>query len=88
MNSLQDVPLTADARAHIELLNIEDSDITSLPRWFATGIGLVAASGSPVCSPPMQKRAETNVLCRPMDPNVIGRLTMAMFDEEIPLELP
>lgn len=84
INPLQELPSTIGTGAYMGLLNIEDSNLSRIPPWFATNLRFAAASGSPYCALPVAQRA-ANILCFPMNPNSIGRLNMTLLDEMIPL---
>lgn len=84
INPLQDLPATIGSGASMGLLNLELSNISSIPPWFATNLKFAAANGSPYCALPAQQRA-ASIFCMPMNPNSIGRLNMTLLDEKIPL---
>lgn len=82
-NPLQELATTFGPGGTIGILDIEGSNVSRF--LFQANVTLVAANGSPYCSLPWSQRTATNVVCSPMDPNVLGRLNMTLLDEDTPL---
>lgn len=85
MNPLQALPSSINPYAYIGLLNVEYTNISSVPQWFPTNAGLGVAMGSPYCSLPLANQTTANMICSPMPQTSIGKINMTALDASMPL---
>lgn len=84
-NPIQELPTSINPATSIGLFNVDYSNISIIPQWTSTNLGLGSAVGSPYCSIPAANRNSSNVVCTPMPHTAIGKLDINALDAVFPL---
>lgn len=86
-NPLQELPATIGAGVYAVYLDVQDTDISSVPSWVYTNVGLPYGRESPYCDSENTRAPTTNVAlgCAESDPRGGGRIPVKLIDERLGL---
>lgn len=85
-NPLQALPATVGLGAYMGYLNVEKSNISSLPSWIDAHVGFPYGRGSPYClNVANDKPSAVGVGCVVSDPRGGGRVPLTVIDSKLPL---